>query len=499
MSLDENFNFNEQPIFGAQFQTTVFDKNVGITINNIGTYPNIMFDYGCQNQSQLLQEECLSGESTTLIEPTMAKPPDNRRNRRVQNKKNSNRMFGESNDDDFIKMIMDENNDDSNNSENNEDLLCNNPLCDHKELAAGETPVDHSKSAPVTVEDVTDLIKLGKTYHCKKNKEYFGINLRILCNLVIPLTELQELVGMRDVKANIVNQIIFFLQGFNKQEKCNSCVDCRYNLPCAKNLSNDMLHTVITGPPGVGKTELGKILGKVYKGMGVLSKGHVKVVSRSDLIGKYLGHTAAKTQEVIDECSGGVMFIDEAYALGNSEGRDSFSKECLDTLNQNLTERRDFLCIIAGYKDALENCFFNYNPGLKRRFTFKYDIPDYSPCELKDIFNLKIHKENWQTEYKIVESDSPEVVMKKHTIEQQVIQFFAEHMQYFPHYGGDVETFFLNCKIHHSRRVMFLPANEKRVLTYEDMHNGFQSYLDSRQYQEDAAHKDRAANASMMY
>lgn len=304
---------------------------------------------------------------------------------------------------------------------------------------------------------------------------------------------------MRDVKANIVNQIIFFLQGFNKQDKCNSCTDCRFNLPCAKNLSNDMLHTVITGPPGVGKTELGKILGKVYKGMGVLSKGHVKVVSRSDLIGKYLGHTAAKTQEVIDECSGGVMFIDEAYALGNSEGRDSFSKECLDTLNQNLTERRDFLCIIAGYKDALETCFFNYNPGLKRRFTFKYDIPDYSPCELKDIFNLKIHKENWQTEYRVVESDTPEVVMQKHTTEQQVIQFFAEHMQYFPHYGGDVETFFLNCKIHHSRRVMFLPVEEKRVLTYEDMHNGFQSYLDSRQYQEDDAHKDRSKNAAMMY
>ena len=497
MSLDENFNFSEQqPIFGNQFQMTAFDKNIGITINNIGEYPNIMVDYNNNNHG--FQEECLAGDTNTFITPTMAKHPD-RRNRRVQNRSNSNRMFGGSNDDDFIKMIMDEDDGDNNSNNNNEDELCNNPLCDHKELAAGELPIDHTKTAPVVVDDVSDLIKLGKTYHCKKNREYYGINLRILCNLVVPLTELQELVGMSEVKTNIVNQIIFFLQGFNKQEKCKSCVDCRFNLPCAKNLSNDMLHTVITGPPGVGKTELGKILGKVYKGMGVLSKGHVKVVSRSDLVGKYLGHTAAKTQDVIDECSGGVMFIDEAYALGNSEGRDSFSKECLDTLNQNLTERRDFLCIIAGYKDALENCFFNYNPGLKRRFTFKYDIIDYSPSELKDIFNLKIHKENWQTEYKVVANDTPEVVMNKHTIEQQVVQFFAEHMQYFPHFGGDVETFFLNCKIHHSRRVMFLPADEKRVLTYDDMKNGFQSYLSSRQFQEDAEHKERVKNAAMMY
>ena len=492
MSLDENFNFTDQPIFGQQFQMTAFNRNIGITINDIREYPNVTLNYGYANNT--FHEECLSEE------PTMIKQPDKRRNRRLQNKSNSNRMFGNSNDDDFIRMIMDENDFENNeNNNNNEDILCNNPLCDHKDLAPGELPIDHTKSSPIVINDVTDLIALGKTYHCKKNKEYYGINLRILCNLVVPLTELQELVGMAEVKTNIVNQIIFFLQGFNKQSKCGDCVDCRFNLPCAKNLSNDMLHTVITGPPGVGKTELGKILGKVYKAMGVLSKGHVKVVSRSDLVGKYLGHTAAKTQAVIDECSGGVMFIDEAYALGNSEGRDSFSKECIDTLNQNLTERRDFLCIIAGYKDALENCFFIYNEGLKRRFTFRYDIQEYSPTELKDIFNIKVKKEDWQTEYSVLADDEPEAVMKKHAIEQQVVNFFMGNMQYFPHYGGDIETYFLNCKIHHSRRVMFLPQSDKRILTYGDMESGFQSFIASRQYQEDAEYKDRVANAAMMY
>src|SRR4029078_8344221 len=127
---------------------------------------------------------------------------------------------------------------------------------------------------------------------------------------------------------------------------------------------------------------------KVYKEMGVLSKGHFTLVTRSDLIAKYLGQTAIKTQEVINNCEGGVMFIDEAYALGHSEGRDSFSKECLDTLNQNLSEKRDFLCIIAGYKDALEKCFFSMNDGLARRFNFRYDIESYTPEELMEIFLL---------------------------------------------------------------------------------------------------------------
>ena len=92
------------------------------------------------------------------------------------------------------------------------------------------------------------------------------------------------------------------------------------------------------------------------------NKYEFKIVKRSDLIGKYLGHTAAKTQKVIDSCKGGVLFIDEAYSLGNPEGRDSFSKECIDTINQNLTENKaNLLCIIAGYKDALDKCFFAYN------------------------------------------------------------------------------------------------------------------------------------------
>src|SRR5438477_445799 len=88
-----------------------------------------------------------------------------------------------------------------------------------------------------------------KEINDKNNRKYFNIDLQILCNLVQPLNELKNMVGMKNVKENIINHIIFFLQGFNNKDKCNSCVDCIYNLPCTKkNMNEDMLHTVITGP-----------------------------------------------------------------------------------------------------------------------------------------------------------------------------------------------------------------------------------------------------------
>ena len=149
---------------------------------------------------------------------------------------------------------------------------------------------------------------------------------------------------MNSIKKNIINHIIYYLQDLDD--------------------SKNMIHTIIQGPPGVGKSLLGKIIGDIYYYLGIFNNNlrhhrfeeyrnnyPFRVAKRSDLIGRYLGETAIKTQEFIDSCYGGVMFIDEAYSLGNNEGRDSFSKECIDTINQNLTENKgNFLCIIAGYK-----------------------------------------------------------------------------------------------------------------------------------------------------
>ena len=242
------------------------------------------------------------------------------------------------------------------------------------------------------------------------------------------------------------------------------------NIKCLNvNENDDMLHTIVSGPPGVGKTELGKILGKVYKGMGILSKGHFNIARRSDLIAKYLGQTAPKTQAFIDKCKGGVMFIDEAYSLGNPEGRDSFAKECLDTINQNLSERRDFLCIIAGYDEALEQSFFSFNEGLKRRFSFKYHIDEYDGKELAEIFLMKVKNENW--EY----IDSVDTLK----------EFFIKNKSSFPRFGGDIETLFLKSKIMHSRRVIFKDAIHRKKISLQDVKKGFDNFSIHRKRKEE--------------
>ncbi len=342
---------------------------------------------------------------------------------------------------------------------------CKNPKCDHLNTVELDE-IELNKD----IDSIDDLIELGYYYHCKKRQFYKDVDLEKLFNLIEPLTEMKNLIGMKSVKESMVDQILFFLQKLNRKEKCNDCINCFNQIECTNIKENDdMLHTVITGPPGVGKTELGKILGKVYKAMGILSKGHVNIARRPDLIAKYLGQTAPKTQAFIDKCTGGVMFIDEAYSLGNPEGRDSFSKECIDTLNQNLTERRDFLCIIAGYEDSLESSFFSYNEGLKRRFSFKYNIEKYSGEELYEIFKLKVYKENW--EY----NDD----------EDKLIDFFKENIESFPRFGGDVETLFLKTKIMHSRRIMFKNPNLRKKLNFQDVSKGFDKFTSHRKTKED--------------
>lgn len=356
---------------------------------------------------------------------------------------------------------------------------CRNPECNHKTFEEDSTQV----AVPnlTVIKTIDDLITLGKSYHCKKHKEFAGMNLRIMCNLITPLTEMKKMVGMSTVKENLVNQILFFLQGNHTAAKCNKCIDCSFGLKCL-NSQTEMLHTVITGPPGVGKTELGKILGKVYKEMGILSKDTFKLVTRSDLLAGYLGQTSAKTQKVIDECKGGVMFIDEAYALGHKELRDSFSKECIDTLNQNLSERRDFLCIIAGYEDDLETCFFKFNDGLRRRFTFRYDIKPYDASQLLEIFEGKVRSIDWSMCYDKFENDTEEVTNQKNIFRKNVEDIFKKNIKKFPNYGGDIETLLLNCKIVNTRRCIFNDNEKRKSLSVIDIKEGIELFSNHRKY-----------------
>ena len=213
-------------------------------------------------------------------------------------------------------------------------------------INVSEEIIDNSNLELVTfdqkINSLDDLIKLGEKYD--KTKRY-DFDMRKLNKMIPSIEKINKFIGMDSIKNNLVDHILFYLQSEN------------LNLD---NNEKDIMHTVITGPPGVGKTEFAKALGELYLKMGILKNNKFFKVTRSDLVAKYLGQTAIKTRDMINKCKGGVMFIDEVYSLGSKELRDSFSKEAIDTLNEHLTEmKNDFICIVAGYKDDVENCFFH--------------------------------------------------------------------------------------------------------------------------------------------
>lgn len=150
-------------------------------------------------------------------------------------------------------------------------------------------------------------------------------------------------------------------------------------------------HCVFTGNPGTGKTTVARILAEIYRELGVLKKGHLVEADRARLVGEYQGHTATKTNALVDEALDGVLFIDEAYSLVNGEN-DSFGREAVNTLLKRIEDDRSRLAvIIAGYTDEIEE-FIATNPGFKSRFTRFIDFPDYSGEELVEIFKRWVNR-----------------------------------------------------------------------------------------------------------
>ena len=194
------------------------------------------------------------------------------------------------------------------------------------------------------------------------------------------LQDLNDLVGLFKVKQQVKDLIAY--QKVQKMRKLSGL-----------SVFKKTLHLAFLGNPGTGKTTVARIVGHVYKQLGLLSKGHFIEVSRTDLIAGYQGQTALKVKKVIDEAKGGVLFIDEAYSITENDHSDSYGRECLTELTKALEDYRDDLVVIvAGYTEPM-NHFFASNPGLKSRFNTFIEFPDYSAEELLSMF-IKLCDEN---------------------------------------------------------------------------------------------------------
>ena len=196
------------------------------------------------------------------------------------------------------------------------------------------------------------------------------------------LAELDSLVGLDMVKQDIHTLINFVKINQVRAERGLKTADISY-------------HLVFSGNPGTGKTTVARLLAKLYQKIGVLSSGHLVEVDRSRLVAGFLGQTAIKTAEVIEEAMGGVLFIDEAYSLAQDE-QDGYGKECISTILKAMEDHRDDLVVIvAGYDDLMHK-FIDSNPGLKSRFNKYFNFPDYTGEEMEKIFLLQCKNNGYQ-------------------------------------------------------------------------------------------------------
>ena len=281
-------------------------------------------------------------------------------------------------------------------------------------------------------------------------KKKYRIDPERTVNLILPLKKLNKMIGLKSAKEQVCEIIIHKLQDPPNISMCN---------------------TLITGPPGVGKTTFSKIFAKIQSALKLVKSNRVVMTSRADWIGDHYGGTEIKTAELIKKGKGGVIIIDEGYSLGSSNGKDSFAQACITEIIKSMTEQPSDVCFhFLGYEEQMRDNLLKENPGLDRRLPIRINISGYDVGDMTDIMIYFLKKNKVQFD--------PSV--KKCHLESII----RENMKNFTGYAGDIENVVEKCiMINNKIYSEFDPQRKhKKVFTLDTIKKGIERY---NQHKED--------------
>jgi len=264
----------------------------------------------------------------------------------------------------------------------------------------------YKEPAP-TIVTFQDLIHL-----CNHKDLHRFLDCQLLIKIKPILIELNNMVGIQNIKNELVKFVLF------------QCQSEHY-------LENSMNHVIITGSSGTGKSMLAEILAKLYSATGKLNSNEVIKANLTSLTGQYIGWSEAQTQKLIDKAvkKNCTLLIDEAYAIGDTNN-DGFGRKIIDTLVYNLNDKdkgHKFVCFLVGYKAEMEKYILGTNPGLQRRFPWRFDLSDYTSEDLKNMLQKKIQMEDLEIDFDLDKS--------------------CFELKYFPKFGGSILIFFQKLKL----------------------------------------------------
>ncbi len=283
--------------------------------------------------------------------------------------------------------------------------------------------------------DNASVIEIEKSKEEKKETEEIEDVETVDINQV--LDELNSIVGLSSIKKS-VKELIDYLE-FMRERK-------QLGLKAKDQVS---VHTIFLGNPGTGKTTVARLMGKIFKGMGLLPKGKVIEVDRSALVGQYVGETAQKTEKIIEQALGNVLFIDEAYTLVKKGASNDFGQEAIDVLLKRMEDKKgEFFVVVAGYPKEMQD-FLDANPGLRSRFTHNFMFEDYQPEELLEIFKKLVKDEDYRI------TDEAEKILLK-----ELSNIYRTRDKNFGN-ARTVRKIFEDAKLEVSKRYLTLPKHER--------------------------------------